>query len=343
MRGLSLATSLAVVLCGCVVAARLPDVGAQVASEPSSPPAAPTEAPRAAPPPRGAPQLRFPYAPQAEWIPTETNYFEGRDGFSIEYVVIHYTDISYARTLRAFYNRASDVSAHYVIRGDGHIAQIVGEADTAWHSGNYWMNESSIGIELELDRVTNPFFREEQYYAAAALTCAIAGRYGIPIDRGHMIGHNEVPGTDHTDPGPTWQWPHFMWLVSLCAPPRADTVRAAFVAASPYPVISTDSSGLVSITLRNTGETAWRKGTPQEARLGVRDNRSDFAFLADGWPAPDRPAVQSEEIVPPGQTATFTFAVKGDAPGTYVLPLQGVIDGGAWMNDLGLYTVVTVR
>ena len=26
--------------------------------------------------------------------------------------------------------------------------------------------------------------------------------YGIPKDRAHIIGHNEVPGTDHTDPGP---------------------------------------------------------------------------------------------------------------------------------------------
>ena len=90
-------------------------------------------------------------------------------------------------------------------------------------------------------------------------------------------------------------------------------------------------------------ETAWRKGTDQEARLGVRDNSADLAFLADGWPTPDRPAVQTEEIVPPGATATFTFAVKSELPGTYVLPLRGVVDGGAWMDDMGLYAKVTVR
>src|SRR6185437_4713458 len=101
---------------------------------------------------------------------------------SINYIVIHYTDISYARTLRAFNNLESDVSAHYVIRGDGHIAQIVHEADTAWHSGNYWYNLESIGIELELDRVTNPAFTAEEYYAAAALVCAISARQGIPLD-----------------------------------------------------------------------------------------------------------------------------------------------------------------
>ena len=298
---------------------------------------------RAATTARSAASIRFPYVPQSEYLPTHTNYWEGRGGASINYIVIHYTDISYARTLRAFNNLASDVSAHYVIRGDGHIAQIVHEADTAWHSGNYWYNLESIGIELELDRVTNPVFTAEEYYAAAALVCAISARQGIPLDRAHVIGHNEVPGSTHTDPGPTWDWPHFMWLTSLCAPPTSATVHASFVSETPYPDISANDAAVVSVVLRNTGSTAWRKGTAQEARLGIPDNSPDLAFLADGWPTPERPAAQQEEIVPPGGTATFSFLVKGTLPGRFVVPLRGVVDGGAWMDDLGMYTVVTVR
>jgi N-acetyl-anhydromuramyl-L-alanine amidase AmpD len=292
---------------------------------------------------RSATAIRFPYSPQSEYLPTQTNFWEGRDGASIDYIVIHYTDISYARTLRAFNSRASDVSAHYVIRGDGHIAQIVHEADTAWHSGNVWYNRHSIGIELELDHITNPTFTAAEYYAAAALVCAISAREGVPLDRAHVIGHNEVPGTTHTDPGPTWDWPHFMWLTSLCAPPTNATVHASFVSETPYPTISVDDKALVSVVLRNTGSTAWRKGTPQEARLGIPGNSRDLAFLADAWPTPERPAAQQEEIVPPGGTATFSFGVKGALPGTYVIPLRGVVDGGAWMDDLGMYTVITVR
>src|SRR3989440_6166019 len=262
---------------------------------------------RAATTSRSATAIRFPYVAQSEYLPTHTNYWEGRDGASIDYVVIHYTDISYARTLRAFNILASDVSAHYVIRGDGHIAQIVHEADTAWHSGNAWFNQHSIGIELELDRVTNPAFTTEQYYAGAALVCAISAREGLPLDREHVIGHNEVPGSTHTDPGPTWDWPHFMWLTSLCAPPTDATVHASFVSESPYPEISGDDKALVSVVLRNTGSTAWRRGTAQEARLGIPGNSRDLAFLADGWPAPERPAVQEEGIVPPGGNATVSF------------------------------------
>jgi N-acetyl-anhydromuramyl-L-alanine amidase AmpD len=315
-----------------------------LAADPTARPDAATTAPRVASAARAAPAVRFPYEPQPEWLPTPTNYWYGRghDG-AVRVIVIHYTVISYARTIRAFNTRASDVSAHYVIRGDGHIAQMVGEDSTAWHSGNYWYNLNSVGIELELNETTNPVFRAEQYYAGAALACAIARRHGLPLDRAHVIGHNEVPGTDHTDPGPTWNWPHFMWLVSLCAPPTAATVRASFVSQSPYPEIAAAETATVSVVLRNTGSTAWRKGTSQEARLGIPDNRRELGFLGKDWPAPERPAVQTEEIVPPGGTATFTFAVQGTQPGKFVIPLRGVIDGGAWMNELGMYTVVTVR
>jgi N-acetyl-anhydromuramyl-L-alanine amidase AmpD len=292
---------------------------------------------------RSAPAIRFPYVPQSEYLPTQTNYWEGRDGASIDYIVIHYTDISYGSTLRAFNIRRSDVSAHYVIRGDGHIAQIVHEADTAWHSGNVWFNRHSIGIELELDHITNPAFTAEQYYATAALVCAISEREGVILDRAHVVGHNEVPGSTHTDPGPTWDWPHVMWLVSICAPPTSESVHASFVSQTPYPEIGLNEKALVSIVLRNTGSTAWRKGTPQEARLGIPGNSRALAFLGDGWPTPERPAVQHEDIVPPGATASFSFGVRGTAPGRYLVPLRGVVDGGAWMEDLGMHAVVTVR
>src|SRR2546430_576597 len=168
-----------------VVPQRDEQAPAPLADAPAPPPTR-----RAAPPARSLTAIRFPYVAQAEWLPSQTNYDEGRGGAAVNWIVLHYTDISYARTLKAFSIPASNVSAHYVVRGDGHIAQVVGEADTAWHAGNYWFNQHSIGIELELDQITNPFFTAEQYYAAAALVCAISARHDIPLDRAHVVGHN---------------------------------------------------------------------------------------------------------------------------------------------------------
>src|SRR5438477_823048 len=308
---------------GCTADLRAVSRAVEQVAGPTADPVAPAaDAARAVPVARSLTPIAFPYVAQAEWIPTQTNYDEGRDGAAVDYVVIHYTQISYARTLKAFSIRASSVSAHYVIRGDGHIAQVVGEADTAWHAGNYWFNQHSIGIELELDQISNPFFTAEQYYAAAALVCAISGRHDMPLDRTRVIGHNEVPGSNHSDPGPTWGWPHFMYLTSLCAPPNARTVHASFVGETPFPVISAGAIANVGITLKNTGATAWRKGTAQEARLAVRGNDKSLAFLGRDWPTADRPARQNEDIVPPGGNATFTFTVSSQIAGQYVLPLR---------------------
>ena len=83
------------------------------------------------------------------------------------------------------------------------------------------------------------------------------------------------------------------------------------LAALPRSRRATVDKALVSVVLRNTGSTAWRKGTEQEARLGIPGNSPDLAFLGDAWPTPERPAVQWEDIVPPGGTATFSFFPHG--------------------------------
>ena len=61
------------------------------------------------------------------------------------------------------------------------------------------------------------------------------------------------------------------------------------------------------------------------------------------WPLPTRPAVQQEPSVAPGQTATFSFGVKGVRAGVYRLPVRPVVDGVSWMDDEGIIVVLTVR
>lgn len=307
------------------------------------PAASPTPAPRAVPQARANTEGPFPYPLQVEWHPSPQNYDYGRTDDSVDFIVIHYTEISYARTLVAFTNPSSYVSAHYVVRNDGHVTQMVGEDSTAWHAGNSWYNDHSVGVEIEKSDETNPDFTEAEYRAAAMLVCGVSQRWSVPLDRDHVIGHSEVPGTDHTDPGPTFNWEHFMYLVSMCAAPTAANVRAEFVGESAFPVVAAGQPASVSVTLRNTGEAAWRKGTPTEARLAVPGNDPKYAFLGDGWLTPTRVAVQNEDVVAKGETATFTFALQSWVPGTYTLPLRGVIDGATWMNDLGMFMKLTVR
>lgn len=132
---------------------------------------------------------------------------------AISYVIIHTAQGSYAGTINWFKNSSSNVSAHYVIRSsDGQITQMVREKDVAYHVRSY--NSSSVGIEHE-GYVDNPsWYTDAMYRASAALTRNICQKYGLPLSRTAVKGHNEMPGNTHTDPGPNWNWTYYMQLVS---------------------------------------------------------------------------------------------------------------------------------
>ncbi|MET9374284.1 N-acetylmuramoyl-L-alanine amidase [Streptomyces sp. NPDC002992] len=135
------------------------------------------------------------------------------EDFTIDRVVIHVVQGSYATALKVFRNPRHGAATHYVVRKDGQVAQMIRELDVAFHAGNRDMNERSVGIEHEgfVDRPQD--FTPAMYASSARLTAGICARYGIPVDRKHIIGHVEVPGTDHTDPGPHWNWDGYMKLV----------------------------------------------------------------------------------------------------------------------------------
>jgi N-acetyl-anhydromuramyl-L-alanine amidase AmpD len=166
-----------------------------------------------APPVAAAPPAWY---PALRWVPAAVENFEvGRAGNKIAYIVIHATDGRYAGALAWFRDPRAGLSAHYVIRAsDGEIAQAVTEADTAFHVRGF--NRQSIGIEHEFDPSSGIGYTQAAYRSSATLVCAIARRYGIPLDRSHIIGHNEAPNTDHSDPGPTWDWTYYMSLVRSC-------------------------------------------------------------------------------------------------------------------------------
>ncbi|MGX1268380.1 N-acetylmuramoyl-L-alanine amidase [Streptomyces phaeoluteigriseus] len=168
---------------------------------------------------RAGAQTRAVDYPPAEWQPaTPSNYTASSrpKTYAVDRVVIHVTQTTYAQALSVFRDPKKRVSAHYVVRSaDGHVAQCVRESDVAWHAGNWDHNTRSIGIEHEgwVDRPA--YLTDALYERSARLTASVCDRYGIPKARAHVIGHHEVPGTDHTDPGPNWDWVRYLRLVNV--------------------------------------------------------------------------------------------------------------------------------
>jgi hypothetical protein len=179
------------------------------------------------------------------------------DGVAIQYIVIHDTETSYAAAVKVFQSGGSS-SANYVIRSsDGLITQMVPTQDIAHHAGNWYINSHSIGIEHEGYAVQGAtWYSETLYRSSAALVRYLAEKYGVPLDRAHIIGHDNVPGQTpasqsamHWDPGPYWDWAHYLELLGAPLGPAADGGNPNIVVVAPtfatnLQVLSTcDASG----------------------------------------------------------------------------------------------------
>jgi len=166
-----------------------------------------------------------------EWIPAPYAEFGAGDygnhdkanrpeSQKIDHIVIHDTEGSYATTLRLVQD-PTYVSWQYTLRSaDGHVAQHVKTKDVAWQAGNWYINSKSIGLEHEGFAADGAWYTEALYRSSAKLVRYLAGKYGIPLDRQHILGHDNVPGTVpstvagmHWDPGPYWDWAHYFDLL----------------------------------------------------------------------------------------------------------------------------------
>jgi len=230
------------------------------------------------------------YGGTACWTPADSsNYTVANRGhdYPIDMIVIHDIEGSYGSAIQDFQTPNYGASAHYVVSFAGDVTQMVREKDVAWHAGNWDYNTRAIGIEHE-GYVAYNLYTTAEYNASAAIAASICSRYGVPMDRTHVIGHNEVPdpnnpgpfgGSDHhTDPGPYWDWtyymaqaqadarqlpspPHLMPDVVATAGPTSATVtwtpartcRAADAATTGYTV--TGQPGNLSIDLPGTATT----------------------------------------------------------------------------------------
>ncbi|MBE3023803.1 1,6-anhydro-N-acetylmuramyl-L-alanine amidase AmpD [Janthinobacterium sp. BJB1] len=113
--------------------------------------------------------------------------------------------------------RGLQVSAHFFVRRDGALLQYVSADQRAWHAGTSTFegrpqcNEYSIGIEMEGSDITP--FQPRQYHVLAALTAALAARYGLA----HVRGHEHIAPGRKTDPGPYFDWNCYQecWLGAL--------------------------------------------------------------------------------------------------------------------------------
>ncbi|MEV7808176.1 peptidoglycan recognition family protein [Microbispora sp. NPDC088329] len=238
----------------------------------------------------------------------------GPGGPKLDYIVIHDTEGYYDPSVRLVQD-PTYLAWNYTIRSsDGHVAQHLDAKDVGWHAGNWYVNAHSIGVEHEGFAGGATWFTESMYQTSAALVKHLSGKYGIPLDRAHVIGHDQVPGTVlgatksmHWDPGPYWDWDHYFEL--LGAPiggGRAATARVA-------------------------------PGDVVEVRTGYHDNPQPLTGCAEASPpSPECVAGAGTNFVPlrqsPSETAPLAadpaWKPGGEAGTTYVSDISARVVSG---------------
>lgn len=156
-------------------------------------------------------------------------------------IVIHYMMGTYAGSISWFKNPDSKVSAHFLMAKDGRWTQMVPVPDPdpdgprdgryqAWHCKGG--NPRYIGIEHEGSGGPTEW-TDEMLDTSSQMAAYLCSIYGIPIigppgPPGHrewfvgLGGHDNVPGNNHTDPGPHFPWERYLGLVARHSSGRVD-------------------------------------------------------------------------------------------------------------------------
>jgi len=141
------------------------------------------------------------------------NFGERHGVEHVTMLILHYTGMENAESaMQRLCDPQAQVSAHYLLREEGSIIQMVDERARAWHAGaSHWgglddINSHSIGIELvNAGPLENfPDYPSVQIEALIALCHDILSRHPIPPH--HVLAHSDIAPLRKSDPGEKFPW-----------------------------------------------------------------------------------------------------------------------------------------
>ena len=136
-----------------------------------------------------------------------------RDQKNIKFIILHYTGMkSESSALKRLCDKKSKVSAHYFIKENGKILNLVPDLYEAWHAGkSHWknfnsINKYSIGIEISNPGHENGYknFSSKQIFSIKKLLKFLIRKYDVKYY--NILGHSDVAPSRKKDPGEKFPW-----------------------------------------------------------------------------------------------------------------------------------------
>ena len=132
---------------------------------------------------------------------------------NIRFIIIHYTGMqNELSALKRLCDIKAKVSAHYFIKKNGSVLNLVPPIYKAWHAGtSSWkdlksLNKYSIGIEIQNSGHDNKYekFSQKQIISTKKLLRYLINKYKISLK--NVLGHSDIAPDRKKDPGEKFPW-----------------------------------------------------------------------------------------------------------------------------------------
>ena len=132
---------------------------------------------------------------------------------NIKFIIIHYTGMNnQLSAINRLCNIKSKVSAHYFIKKNGFVLNLVPPLYEAWHAGkSSWknfksINRYSIGIEIQNSGHNNKYenFSRKQIISTKKLLEHLIKKYNVNLK--NILGHSDISPDRKKDPGEKFPW-----------------------------------------------------------------------------------------------------------------------------------------
>ena len=152
------------------------------------------------------------------WLKITNNYSPNfklpkRSKQNIKFIILHYTGMKKeSSAIKKLCDEKSNVSAHYFIKKNGNILNLVPDLYEAWHAGiSSWksfksLNKYSIGIEIQNSGHDhfNENYKEAQIHSLRKLIKKLINQYRINFK--NILGHSDISPDRKKDPGEKFPW-----------------------------------------------------------------------------------------------------------------------------------------